>query len=358
MVFAFLRPALVHAKLWAWSVLTWVSVSCCLAAQPIFLVNARSAEDLEAENARTVTEEQHGLSEPKAISPAGNLIAEVAEYDGLHKETAGLFVRRRDDSTRHRIVAAVETVKLPGGGEMDYRGIVDPFWNHSGTELVFDRWVRRGPVHIWKSREDGSGLAAVVWKSLGPSLTFGPSEGHFPAVPVSTFGAKGWSRDDKWILVQMGSDEPNTGLIGVVHLDGSGLKILTWGEMPHFSELANYITFIRRDDKYLKLGPQTGLYDLDTGRVVVLPVRSRGGAPALSPDKRFVAYENDGLWIANVDGSSARKIHELPVELRGGQGFGVEGWSADGRTIRYKHMAFPSGQVVTVEVTLRNRRGK
>jgi eukaryotic-like serine/threonine-protein kinase len=138
-------------------------------------------------------------------------------------------------------------------------------------------------------------------------------------------------------------------------LTGSNVQIVPpaavvyWGIT--FSRDGNYVFYVTRD-----VGKGVGLlYRVPVlGGTPVTLVRDVDSAVTISPDSKQIAYlrwspgeQTSGLWIANVDGTSERRLalHHDPEIFTGGPA-----WSPDGRTVACPLRGVESG--VTFETLL------
>lgn len=109
-----------------------------------------------------------------------------------------------------------------------------------------------------------------------------------------------------------------------INPDGSGLTNLT--RTPHISE---FRPSVAPDGTWLVFncrGAANGVCRMRSeGLVEPLPIR--GSDAALSPDGRRIAYVgHDGIYVASLDGSGARRVSRL---------FSRPGWSPDGRWLAF-----------------------
>jgi Tol biopolymer transport system component len=162
----------------------------------------------------------------------------------------------------------------------------------------------------------------IAWVLLLAACQTGPSATSTPAPTEPQPSIEGLARGEALVLVEGEYDQPS---LAALDMDSGGLRIL----IADTGTITNEIGFAEM--------------------------------PARSPDGTMIAFEqrivaeipggqelrNDGIWLANIDGSDARPLAQ-PDEPENGQAFTRPTWSPDGTHIAFRHSARQTMYIIPV----------
>lgn len=209
-----------------------------------------------------------------AWAPDGSKIAFAASRDG----NWDIYVMNADGSN---------VTRLTTDPALD----VAPDWSRDGKQIAFTSTRGEGWRDIYVMDIDGTNVKR---------LTSDPASDNNPA----------WSPDGSEIAFS--SDRVGGGdtEIYAMNADGSGITRLTFdpehNDMPDWSPDGVMIAYHR----YEPLG--TGaVYVMSSNGAGQKRLTSGGGAPAWSPDARFIVYSGTFLYMMKADGTGAHKLTDV-----------------------------------------------
>lgn len=235
-------------------------------------------------------------------SPNGAWIA----YYERSGDSASILIVRPDGTDRERVTS---------GANYD----ANPTWGPGGHEIAFARGVG-GMRQTWDIfiLDVGSGRETRITNT--------------PEREMHT----SWSPDGRRIAFVVLSEDGSD--IHVINRDGSDARQLTFTDErefhPKWSPDSRTLIYDAGDD----VGRQIWTIDVETGearQLVTLDAGMSASAPAWSPDAGSISFasrrgdESEGLFIADSDGSSIRRVDT--GSLTSGASF----WSPDGGRIAF-----------------------
>lgn len=197
----------------------------------------------------------------------------------------------------------------------------NPDWSPDGKWIAFNDGVQ-----IYKIKADGDSLT---------QLTF-VGRNFFPD----------WSPDGEWIAYSKSlADENGPGGVWVMKKDGSGKKWLGRGSTPDWHPCGKLV-IARIGVLPYSVWKKFVVIDAETTQIkntLDVVIDRNNDHPEYSPDgARIVFWNEEGIWVMNVDGSQPKRI--LPRHFPRGASQGEirlstfsPSWHPDGKHIIYEH---------------------
>jgi Tol biopolymer transport system component len=260
------------------------------------------------------------VAEAGLAGASGRIVYAASRTDvgqGDFKSTEQVFQTVDSDGRRNRFVQGcrrVDGTPTDGNCDVSYRS---PVWSPNGRRLAFDAGESLaliapsgGDLKVLPPVSENDGEPA--FSPSGAQLAFSAktrsrrdirvvsTDGTGPRLVVRNGASPDWSKRGRIAFVRRGT-------LYSVRPGGEGLRRLTRGSDPSWSLSGRRIAFARSGGIYVARSD---------GKRVRRVVRCSGcEAPSLSPDGRYLVYDDRGLHVARV--SDGKRLETLVDDVRG-----------------------------------------